>query len=589
MKNHAHPDPASFASLVELLDDAAERYPPDRPSLSLRTDTGITLAWSSHEIRRRARMAAWRLHALGLSRGDRLLTWSPSTPELPAVYWGAMMAGVIIVPLDLRMAPAVLQRIADRAETEWLAVGSGVDAPDPVAEGLGHLSLVTVGALVAEPVADEYFPLDWEERLDSWPRPGRSDLVEIIYTSGTTAQPKGVQLTHGTFLSTLEAAAVILPPRHHRLVSILPLSHLFEQAIVLYYGTMIGAEVVYVRSRMPRTIVAAMKELRATTLLAPPQVLQLFWSALMREADRRGRRAAFDRLRRITRHLPFPLRRLLCRSVLAPLGGRLTMVGTSAAYLPPQLQLEWESLGIRIVQGYGSTEAGLAASNTERDHPTGVVGRTIPPVRLRLDPSDSEILVTGPTISPGYWRDPDATAAAFDEEGWYHTGDIGRLDEHGRLILTGRKKNIIVLPNGLNVFPEDVESVLADHGLDQAVVLETAPGRIEAIVMPPGTLPLLAPDRGGQSQRTKEEDRRVRADIDRIVRAANLELAAHQRIDGWRMWPERDFPRTHLLKVRRDPIREWAGADIPLAVREAPHSRAGAIRATSTTQPGWTS
>jgi hypothetical protein len=107
--------------------------------------------------------------------------------------------------------------------------------------------------------------------------------------------------------------------------------------------------------------------------------------------------------------------------------------------------------------------------------------------------------------------------------------------------------------------------------------------------MPPGTLPLLAPDRGGQSQRTKEEDRRVRADIDRIVRAANLELAAHQRIDGWRMWPERDFPRTHLLKVRRDPIREWAGADIPLAVREAPHGSLGAVRATSVTQPRSTS
>ena len=131
MKTQGHPDPAGFASLVELLDDAAERYPADRPSLSLRTDTGITLAWSSHEIRRRARMAAWRLHALGLSRGDRLLTWSPSTPELPAVYWGAMMAGVVIVPLDLRMAPAVLQRIADRAETAWLAIGSGAGCARP--------------------------------------------------------------------------------------------------------------------------------------------------------------------------------------------------------------------------------------------------------------------------------------------------------------------------------------------------------------------------------------------------------------------------------------------------------------------------
>jgi long-chain acyl-CoA synthetase len=571
-----YPDPRGFESLLELLDDAAQRYPADRPSLSLRTDEGVALVWSSREIRRRARIVAWRLRALGLGRGDRLLTWSPSTPALPAVYWGAMMAGVITVPLDLRMAPAVMRRIADQAKTDWLAIGSGPDAPDPVACGLDHLSRITIDELVAEPARSEGFAWDWESQLAGWPRPGRSDLVEIIYTSGTTGRPKGVQLTHGTFLSTLEVAAVVMPPRPHRLVSFLPLSHLFEQAIALYYGTMIGAEVMYVRSRTPRAIFEAMRELRATTLVAPTQFLQLFWTGLSREVDRQGKRATFDRLRRVARHLPFRARRLLFRSVLAQLGGALTTVATSAAFLPPELQQDWEDLGIRIVQGYGSTEAGLVTCNTEHDHPVGVVGRGIPPVRVALAP-DSEILASGPTVTPGYWQDPEATAAAFDDEGWYHTGDIGRFDEAGRLVLTGRKKNIIVLPNGLNVFPEDVESVLADHGLDQAVVIETAPGRIEAVLMPPGTTPMLAPDRGGQEPRTVEEDARVRDEIERIIREANDELAVHQRIDGWRMWPERDFPRTHLLKVRRDPIREWAGADVPLAVREDQHPlRSGA-------------
>jgi long-chain acyl-CoA synthetase len=571
-----YPDPRHLQSLVELLDDAAERYSADHPSLGLRTDEGLKLAWSSHEIRRRARIAAWRLRALGLRRGSRLLTWSPSTPALPVVYWGAMMAGIIVVPLDLRMAPSVLRRIADQAEADWLAIGTGRDAPDPVAGGLDHLSRITLDELVAEPTRADDFPVDWEEQLAGWPRPQRSDLVEVIYTSGTTGRPKGVELTHGTFLSTLEVATVIMPPRPHRLVSFLPLSHLFEQAIVLYYGTMIGAEVIYVSSRTPRTIFAAMRELRATTLVAPTQFLQLFWTGLEREVDRQGKRAAFDRLRRIARHLPFRARRALFRSVLAELGGALTTVATSAAFLPPELQQDWEDLGVRIVQGYGSTEAGLVTCNTERDHPVGVVGRPIRPVRVRLAP-DSEILASGPTVTPGYWRDPGATAAAFDDEGWYHTGDVGRFDAAGRLVLTGRKKNIIVLSNGLNVFPEDIESVLAEHGLDQAVVIETAPGRIEAVVMPPGTAPMLAPDRGGQAPRTAEEDARVRGEIERIIRATNGELAVHQRIDGWRMWPEPDFPRTHLLKVRRDPVREWAGAEVSLAVRE---DRLGAASAT---------
>ena len=161
MVTQAYPDPREFESLVELLDDAARRYHGDRPRLSLRTDEGIALAWSCDELRRRARSAAWRLHRMGLRRGDRLLTWSPSTPALPAVYWGAMMAGVVVVPLDLRMAPAVVLRIAGKVDAGWLATGTGQDAPDPVAGGLGHLSQVTVEALAAEPDTDVVFTVVW--------------------------------------------------------------------------------------------------------------------------------------------------------------------------------------------------------------------------------------------------------------------------------------------------------------------------------------------------------------------------------------------------------------------------------------------
>jgi long-chain acyl-CoA synthetase len=457
----------------------------------------------------------------------------------------------------------------EQAETTYLAIGSGLDAPDPVAGGLQHLERRTVEELTATPApGDPAFPADWETRLDGWPRPCRGDLVEIIYTSGTTSRPKGVLRTHGTFLSVTEVARVILPPRRHRLVSVLPLSHLFEQAITLFYGSMIGAEVVYVRSRNPRVILDAMRDLRVTTMVVPPQFLQLFWSALMREVERQGRRDAFERARRVVRRLPTALRRLAFRPLLRQLGGELSMIGTAGAYLPPELQQCWEDLGITIVQGYGSTEAGLASGNTERDHPRGVVGRTILPVQLKLAAEDAEILIAGPTISPGYWKDPVTTAAAFDDEGWYHSGDIGRFDAAGRLVLVGRKKNIIVLPSGLNVFPEDIENVLQDHGLDQTVVLETTPGRIEAVVLPPGTLPVLGPARGGQEPRTTEQEAEVQDCIEAIVRAANAELAPHQRIDGWRIWPEADFPRTHLFKIRRDPVREWAGANIPLAVRE---------------------
>lgn len=564
-----YPDPAAYQSLIDLLDDAAERYPGNRATLSLRTDRGLEAAWSAAELRQRARLAAWRLQAMGLAPGDRILTWSPSTPALPAVYWGAMMLGVIFVPLDMRMAPAVLRRIADRSDAKLLATGGEDAAPTVAGSGLEDLRQVTLESLVADPgAADPVFPEDWSEQLDRWPRPDRDALAEIVYTSGTTSAPKGVQLTHGTFLSTIEVARQLVPPRHHRMVGILPLSHLFEQVIVLFYGTMLGSEIVYVRSYNPRTLFDAMRELRATTMVVAPQILQLFWNALQREVERQGKATDFDRARRIARHLPMSWRRRLFRSLHAQLGGSLTMFATAGAYLPPELQRDWEDLGIRVVQGYGATEVGPAASNTERDHPPGVVGRTVSPVRIKLDAEDSEILISGPTVSPGYFDDEEATAAAFGSDGWYRTGDIGRFDERGRLVLVGRKKNIIVLPNGLNVYPEDIENLLADRGLDQAVVLETAPGDIEAVVMPPGTTPVVAPGRGGQGDRSDEEETAARAHISDIVKAVNGELAPHQRLKGWRMWPEPDFPRTHMLKVRRDAIREWVGAEVPLAVRE---------------------
>ena len=405
--------------------------------------------------------------------------------------------------------------------------------------------------------------------------------MEVVYTSGTTGVPKGVMLTHGTFLSTIEISREVLPPRHHRLVSIVPLSHLFEQAIVLFYGSMLGSEITYVRSLNLRTLLAAIRESKATALVMVPQLLQLLWTGLLREVEREGKRASFDRARRVARHLPMWMRRLMFRRLHAQLGGELKLFATAGAYLAPELQRDWEDLGITVVQGYGATECGPAAANNEREHPTGVVGRTVPPVRIKLAEEDSEILIGGPTVSPGYWDDDEATAAAFGSDGWYRTGDIGRFDDEGRLMLVGRKKNIIVLPNGLNVYPEDIEKLLAERGLDQAVVLETRPGRIEAVVMPPGTTPMVAPGRGGQAERSDEEDAAVGERITAIVKAVNAELAAHQRIDAWRMWPEPDFPRTHLLKVRRNPVREWAQADVPLPVRETVPAAASRVGASS--------
>ena len=532
-------------TLLDLLDQAFARFA-DRPAVGLWHDDGTKTVWTYRELDRRSRLAAWRFRdELGLEPGDRILTWSPSAPALAATYVGAMRAGLILVPLDLRMSPDAIRAIVGRAEPRHLVLGTGHDAPDPAAAGLADFPTTTTDDVTADPAnaADEAAAL---AAVDAWSERRPEDVWDLIFTSGTTGTPKGVMVAHDNLLATIRAIDHVIPPLDHRIVSVLPLSHLFEQAIGLIYALSVGADILYVRSRNPRVLFAALQAHRVTSMIVVPQVLDLFWTAIEREADRAGRRATFDRLRRIARRLPYRARRILFRTVHRRLGGSLSLFVSSGAFLPPALQQAWEDLGVVVVQGYGSSENGFGTCTTREDHGLGTVGRPMPPVELRIA-DDGEVQFRGPTLFKGYWRDPEATARAIDEDGWYHTGDIGHLDPAGRLVLSGRTKDRIVLPNGFKVYPEDLENALRIAGIRDAVVVETSPGRIEAVLLLGGV---------GVDDRAA-----ARPIVEAAIRAANASLGPQQRIAGWRLWPEDDFPRTHTLKIRRDPIRAWASGE----------------------------
>jgi long-chain acyl-CoA synthetase len=546
-------------TLLDLFDDAVARFA-DRPAVGIRRDDGTTEKWTYRELDRRSRIAAWRLRALGLQPGDRILTWSPSTPELPAVYLGAIRARLILVPLDLRMSAEAIEGIVAKSGPKRLLLGTGRDAPDPREVGLDAFPTTTIEAIAAEP--DASFPPDWEAQLAAWPRPAPEELFELIFTSGTTGTPKGVMLAHDNLVASIESFHRIIPPLEHRIVSLLPLSHLLEQAVGLFYALSVGADVLYVRSRNPRLIFDALREQRVTSMIVVPQVLDLFWSAIEREVDKSGRSKAFGRLRRIARHLPLAARRLIFRSVHRQLGGGFRLFVSAGAFLPPALQQAWEDMGVIVMQGYGATETGTGSCTTLEDHGLGTVGRPPAGIEMRIVES-GEIQFRGATLFKGYWDAPEKTAEAFTDDGWYRTGDIGHLDGAGRLILSGRIKDIIVLPNGFNVYPEDLENALRIAGIRDSVILEARPGRIEAVVLAPGAgaTPASGEALGFDPASPPAE---LRATFDTAVRAANATLGPNQRIAGWRLWPEADFPRTHTLKVKRDRVRAWAAVDAPL-------------------------
>jgi long-chain acyl-CoA synthetase len=550
-------------TLIEVLEESVARFG-DRPALSMRRDDGTLEAWTYRELDRRSRLAAWRLRAAGLQPGDRILTWSPSCPELAAAYFGAMRARLLIVPLDLRMSPEAIRNVVEKAGPRRLILGTGRDAPDPRDADLGRFPTTTTDVLCAEP--DESFPEDWFEQVGAWERPGPTDVFELIFTSGTTGAPKGVMLAHRSLVASIRSYSSLVPPMDNRLVSLLPLSHLLEQLIGLYYVLSVGADIHYVRSRNPRVIFDALRERRVTSMILVPQYIDLFWSGIEREVERRGLGRVFGILRSIARRLPMRVRPLLFRSVHQQLGGHFRLFLSAGAYLPPAVQQAWEDIGVTILQAYGSTEAVTGCCTTLDDHGLGTVGRPAAGTEVRIS-EDGEIQFRGPTLFQGYWNDPVRTAEAFTEDGWYRTGDIGHFDAAGRLVLSGRKKDIIVLPNGFNVYPEDIENALRDEGLRDSVVLETRPGRIEAIVLWPGTHG--APQGGDIPARDGSDHAAdVRGEIDRIVKAANARLGANQRIAAWRLWPDADFPRTHTLKVKREQVRAWAVVEAPLPVAD---------------------
>jgi long-chain acyl-CoA synthetase len=541
-------------TLLELLGEAVATFS-ERTALSLRRDDGSTTSWTYRELDHRSRLAAWRLRALGLDPGDRILTWSPSTPELPAAYFGAMRAHLVIVPLDLRMSSDAIEAIVRASGARHLVLGTGRDAPDPRESGLDQFPTTTVDALSAEP--DGTFPPDWEAQLSTWPAPTPDEVYELVFTSGTTGTPKGVTLSHGNVLASIETFYRIVPRMEHRLVSLLPLSHLLEQSVGLCYALSLGADILYVRSLNPRVIFEALRQHRVTSMVAVPQILDVFWSAIEREVAKRGRTTSFNRLRSIAKHLPIDVRRWLFRSVHAQLGGGLRLFVSAGAFLPPALQQGWEDLGVIVLQGYGATETGTGSCTTLDDHGLGTVGRPPEGVQMRIA-EDGEIQFRGPTLFKGYWNDPAATAVAFTADGWYRSGDVGHLDAAGRLILSGRTKDMIVLPNGFNVYPEDIENALRVAGVRDSVAVETRPGRIVVVV-----LATAVATAGAAAANDPLDTVAMRARIDAAVKTANATLGPNQRIQGWRLWPDEDFPRTHTFKIKRAPIRAWALADQP--------------------------
>jgi long-chain acyl-CoA synthetase len=482
------------------------------------------------EVARAARGFAARLHAQGLRKGDKVVFWSENRPEWIVAFWGCLLGGVIVVPIDYRASPDFIARVTHIVGARIVLVGQ--DVPPLRA------------AIDAQiwPLHD----LEWSDGEPPAVSIVRDDVAEIIFTSGATAEPKGVLITHRNVLANIvPVEREVLKYRKWgrpffplRFLNLLPLSHMFGQAMATFIPPMLPGIVVFMRGYNPSDIAAQVKSRRISVVVSVPKILDVLKEHVLRFAPEAAAPGPVQHVaKRWWRY----------RRIHRAFGLKFWAFVVGAAPLDPALESFWSELGFVVIQGYGLTEtAPIVSLNHPFGTKKGSVGKAIAGVEVKIA-DDGEILVRGENVTRGYFNEAAETARAF-EDGWFHTGDVGEIAPDGQMFIRGRKKEMIVTPEGLNVFPEDVERVVNTiPGVRDSAVVGVPIGseeRVHAVlVLDPGT------------------------DAEAVVRQANAQLDDPQKIRRALIWPEPELPRTDgTRKLKRAAIRDWvkSGATPPL-------------------------
>src|SRR6476660_760650 len=484
------------------------------------------------EVTAAARAFAERLRAEGIVKGQAVAIWGENRAEWIIALWGCLLAGVVLVPIDYRASADFLERVATIVDARAVLAGDAVDRGSlgdtrPIWQ-LSELRPLSPKAEVASPK-----PRSEESAATA------EDTAEIIFTSGATAEPKGVVITHRNILANIvpieremakykKYARPFLPIRF---LNLLPLSHMFGQAMATFVPPMLPGVVVFTRSFAPEDIVRQIRSRRISVLVCVPKMLEVLKEHVLRVAPE----AANAPVR-----MHWTARWWKYRRIHRLFGFKFCAMVVGAAPLDPDLEAFWGRLGFLVVQGYGLTEtAPIVTLNHPFHSERGAVGKPIAGVEVRIA-EDGEILVRGENVTRGYFNAPEETRAAF-KDGWFHTGDIGELDAKGQLHIRGRKKEMIVTPEGLNVFPEDIERALNELPgvIESAVVGAPLPGstaeRVQAVIVTkPGT------------------------DLDDLVRQANAQLQDHQKILAAIDGTHGELPRTEgTRKLKRRELKQW--------------------------------
>jgi long-chain acyl-CoA synthetase len=583
----AAPAPAGAANFYRRFLESVERWP-DYVAVEMQRSEPAkpTVRHTYADLRREAESIGRWLAEQGLERGARCAILASNGPRWVAAYLGAVAAGMVGVPLDIALKPEQVARLlADSGSAVLFVDPRHLAAGERAAAGLSCRLVL----LETDPTGESALP-DVDQMLAAGPGDftpvdtALDETVLLLYTSGTTADPKGVVLTNDNLLAEVEAVFkfIQVTPKDS-ILGVLPLFHALAQMANLLLPFAAGARVVYLEQLNTGELMRALRERDITLFCCVPQFFYLIHERILKQVKERGSlaQAAFRALMgvsRLGRRLGFNLGKVFFKKAHQALGTHMRFLITGGSRFDASIGRDLDAMGFDILQAYGLTEtSGGAFATPIGRNVIGSVGKPLYGVEARLadaelredaeGPASGEILIRGRIVMKGYYRRPEATAEVL-RDGWLHTGDLGYFDDDGNLFITGRKKDVIVLSSGKNIYPEEVEAHYEQSPWIKEVCvlgLESRPGepfaeRLHAVVVP--NFEVL---KQKKIVNTREV---IRFDLDGL----SAQLAPARRILSYELWQE-DLPRTTTRKLKRYQIRKRVLEGAAAAEAEAAPAR----------------
>jgi len=461
----------------------------------------------------------------GVEPGDRVLVWGPNSSWWGIAYWGIIIRGAVAVPVDFMSDLARADSI--RSLTKAKVVLQSRFKPERMTSATSIL------------LEDLQYLLEDISPISSVASPAPEDTAQLIYTSGTTGNPKGVILTHKNLVANMTQINRQVPiiTSQFSFLSLLPLSHMFEQMGGFFTPLYRGAAVVYLRTLKPSAIMEALNEEDIYVIMSVPRLMQLLKTTIERELEAKHLSGTFRMLAQLAHSIPKGVRRFLFYPVQSKFGRHFTVFVSGGAPLDPEVFTFWDSMGFTVLEGYGLTETSpvLCVNIMERQVP-GSVGPPLPGVQVKIEAK--EVLTRGDNVFPGYYENEQASRDAFTSDGWFRTGDLGEIGPDGWLVIKGREKELIVTGSGVNVYPDELESTLNKiAGVKESCVIGIERGggeEVHAVLLLDGSG--IAPEE--------------------IIAQANSRLDTMQQITGYTLWKEPEFPKTTTLKIKKFAVKE---------------------------------